>query len=283
MFPGHFVFLFFIFENRSALRLKELWKRNESRTQVMLSRCHRPGAPGSRGGATPRSEGTHGSCHQAGLRSRPEAPPEAACPGQEAGSEVVRALDGLRACQPGGGRTCLCRETGRPAGPDGQHADLPCPPEPWTGGVGRRARSGGRWGRGHGTSRLEREEGLQAGRAQSAGGRSLGPHRQRADLCPPEAVRPCVCVLQSDGIGDHPRTPFYLSHLFKDSLHIQPCSEVLGASAAHVAPGRGDAVRPRTGHVTRPEAQGLGRRVHRGVAGAFLGVRFRWDEVRGLH
>lgn len=214
----------------------------------MLSRCHRPGAPGSRGGATTPLEGTQGSCPQAGLVLALSAP-KAACPGQEVGSEVAWALDRLQVCWPGR------QETGCPARADGQHADLPRPSEPRT-RPGQAAGAGGPGAAGGGVGDtglpVWSERGLAAGRVgvgcDGAGPRLVLGCRHHVPPRPPEAVRPCVCILQSDGIGDCPRTAFYLSHLFKDPLHTQPRYEGQGGQRCTGGPGGRSPARDRPCH-----------------------------------
>lgn len=238
------------------------------------------GCPRLPGRRDPSIGGDPGQLPPGWARSRPKAPPKAACPGQEVGSEVAWALDRLRVCWPGR------QETGCPARADGQHADLPRPSEPRT-RPGQAAGAGGPGAAGGGVGDtglpVWSERGLAAGRVgvgcDGAGPRLVLGCRHHVPPRPPEAVRVSASSSQT-GLGTALGLHFTLVTSLKTPSTHSPVMRGGGASGAQVAPG--DAVQPGTGHITRPEAPGLGQWGAQGHAGPFLGGRFSQEEVPGL-
>lgn len=238
------------------------------------------GCPRLPGRRDPSIGGDPGQLPPGWARSRPKAPPKAACPGQEVGSEVAWALDRLRVCWPGR------QETGCPARADGQHADLPRPSEPRT-RPGQAAGAGGPGAAGGGVGDtglpVWSERGLQAGWAWGAMGRALASSSGADTMSPRVLPRPSVRVSASSsqtGLGTALGLHFTLVTSLKTLSTHSPVMRGGGASGAQVAPG--DAVQPGTGHITRPEAPGLGQWGAQGHAGPFLGGWFSQEEVPGL-
>lgn len=256
-------------------------KRNESCTQVMLSRCHRPGAPGSRGGATPPSEGTQGSCPQAGLVLALRHPPRQPVLDRKWAVRSPGPSTGFGCASQGGRRrgaqrelmdsmlTCRVRQSpghglGRRRGPEGQERRVV--------GLGTRDFPSG-----------ARGDWLQAGWAWGAMGRALASSSGADTMSPRVLPRPSVRVSASSsqtGLGTALGLHFTLVTSLKTLSTHSPIMRGGGASGAQVAPG--DAVQPGTGHITRPEAPGLGQWGAQGHAGPFLGGRFSQEEVPGL-
>lgn len=124
---------------------------------------------------------------------------------------------------------------------------------------------------------------LQAGWAWGAMGRALASSSGADTMSPRVLPRPSVRVSASSsqtGLGTALGLHFTLVTSLKTLSTHSPVMRGGGASGAQVAPG--DAVQPGTGHITRPEAPGLGQWGAQGHAGPFLGGRFSQEEVPGL-